>query len=895
MSGLVFSFAKSQGPSGSGTAAAKPLMEGGMDSLLGRKGAGLARMSSLGLPVPPGFIISTAAQKTYEQSGLTSELKNEVRQAFQQLKNSWPNNKPALLVSVRSGAAVSMPGMMDSILNLGFNDQVAQNLAQQLSFDFAWGTYVRFIQMYAKVVHGLKAEVFQDAKGFNNLEGQAHEFKTIFQQHTGAEFPQTLEAQLWPAVEAVFKSWHSPRAKAYRRLHHLSNAGGTAVVVQAMVFGNLDAQSATGVAFTRNPATGEKQIYGEFLLNAQGEDIVSGAHTPEPLQKLQQLMPTAYAELEKLFVQLEQNYKDIQDVEFSIEQERVWLLQTRKAQRSLRASLKVAVDLVDEEVITREQALKRIDANQLVQLLHPQLKPSSQDVELARGLPASPGAAVGRIVLTAREAKKQSRKGEDVILVRFETSPEDIEGLAAAKGVLTACGGGTSHAAVVARGMGKPCIVGCKELDIDVQQSQLRIRASCASTRVEQATPEQAAPEQAAPAASTMTTLKAGDVISLDGRTGQVFLGAVETSVVDSGRPYNHIMQWAQQHRQSCRPVLGVRANADTPQDARAAVQQGAEGVGLCRTEHMFFAPQRLIEMQKLILATSLNERQQALKNLLPFQRDDFKALFQVMGDRPVCIRLLDPPLHEFLPRTEHELHNLAEALKLSPHVLQQRAQALREQNPMLGHRGCRLAFHAPEIYEMQVQAIDEAARMLAPLATGAHAASENNVAANNSSARRIEIMVPFVCDKKELVYIKNLIQKKIKEVCSIGAMIELPRAALLADEIAQEADFLSFGTNDLTQTVFGFSRDDVGRFLNFYTDRGYFADPFAVLDVKGVGQILKTAVQLARRAKPEIKLGVCGEHAGEAKSVHFFHQLGLDYISCSPHRLPIAKLAAAQ
>lgn len=927
-----------------------------VNRFFGRKGAGLFIMSSLNLPVPPGFVIPIYMQHKYEASGLTTEFKNEVQQALKKLAHLtgkvWDDpshsvsshsdkagNSKAykstqglpLLVSVRSGAAMSMPGMMDSILNLGLNDSTTQILAQHSSPEFAWGTYARFIKSYAKIVHNLSGEVFnsitppqsssaQEAstpspsnQSPTELQSYVQKIKQIFHTQMGFEFPQKPCDQLWPAIAAVFKSWHSPRAQAYRRLHHLPQTkvttkhgkgstpkggtpinstpiggtpiGGTAVTVQAMVFGNLGSQSATGVAFTRNPSTGEKQIYGEFLACAQGEDIVSGTRTPEPIQNLQKLMPTAYAELKTLFTQLEQYYEDVQDVEFTIEQGRVWLLQTRRGQRSLLASLNIATDMVNEKLITPAQALQRIEANNLVQLFHPQLQPSKKDICLAQGLPASPGAAVGAIVFSAQEAKKQARKARDVILVRFETSPEDIEGLVAAKAVLTACGGMTSHAAVVARGMGKPCIVGCQELNID--QKQLKIICKKTST-----TPAQT------------HTLKSGDVISLDGSTGQIFLGPVATSPAPPLPPaYKKIMQWAQTKRR-----LKVRANADTPQEAAKASQLGAEGIGLCRTEHMFFAPERLIEMQKLILAGQSNEGQQALQALLPFQREDFRALFQAMQGQPVCIRLLDPPLHEFLPRTEHELQKLAEALGLSLHMLQQRAQSLKEQNPMLGHRGCRLALSTPEIYKMQTQAILEATSSVATSGVATNSVATNgaatssvvtgDVATSGDTTPCVEIMIPFVCDKNEWLYVRNLVLEQLGPAAnkfSIGAMIELPRAALLANEIAEAADFLSFGTNDLTQTVFGFSRDDVGRFLNFYTERGYFADPFARLDTRGLGQLLRIAVNLARDSKPNIKLGVCGEHAGEAKSVHFFHRLGLDYISCSPHRIPIATLAAAQ
>ena len=858
-------------------------------SVVGGKGANLAEMASIGLPVPPGFTIATEECLRYlEQGGeFPAELQADVAEALTHIEQTvgkrFGDAADPLLVSVRSGAKISMPGMMDTVLNLGLNDATVAGLAAT-SGDarFAWDSYRRFLQMYGDVVlgvdHGLFEEALEIAKEDLGLDADTElsaedwqalvgEYKRIVREELGRDFPQDPQEQLWGAIGAVFDSWDSERAKVYRRLNDIPRDLGTAVNVQAMVFGNMGETSATGVAFTRNPATGEKAYYGEWLVNAQGEDVVAGIRTPQYLTRaareeanavplsMEEAMPEAYAELARVFELLERHYRDMQDIEFTVQQGKLWMLQTRSGKRTAKAALKLAVDMVGEGLIGEEEAIARVDPMALDQLLHPTLDPEAKRDVLTAGLPASPGAASGRIVLDADTAEQWAGRGETVILVRVETSPEDIHGMHAAKGILTARGGMTSHAAVVARGMGRPCVSGASAISIHREQRTLTI-----GTR----------------------ELSEGDVITIDGSTGQVMAGEVATIEPELAGDFGVLMEWADKHRR-----MKVRTNAETEADCRMARQFGAEGIGLCRTEHMFFDAGRISAVRQMILADSEAGRREALAKLLPEQRADFAAIFQVMAGLPVTIRLLDPPLHEFLPHGEEEFADLAAATGRTVEKLKRRAAELHEFNPMLGHRGCRLGITFPEIYEMQARAIFEAA------------------CAVEGDAPLAEIMVPLVATRRELELLKALIARTAEAVFGetgrrvdylVGTMIELPRAALMAGEIAGEAEFFSFGTNDLTQTTLGVSRDDAGRFLGEYVEKGIFArDPFVSLDIEGVGQLVELAAERGRSARPGLKLGICGEHGGDPASIAFCEAVGLDYVSASPYRVPIARLAAAQ
>ena len=863
-----------------------------MKPLLGGKGANLAEMSRIGLPIPPGFTITTEACTYYYQNKqkypphIRPQIEKALTYIQKNLKKKFGDiQKSPLLFSVRSGARVSMPGMMDTILNLGLNDKTVKSLAKQTNERFAYDSYRRFIQMYSNVVmridHDLfeaKIEQIKKQKKYSsdtNLTAQdwkkiIEQFKAIYQKETKQTFPQDVYKQLWNAIGAVFSSWMNKRAIIYRKINDIPDDWGTAVNVQSMVFGNLGNDSATGVCFTRDPATGKNIFYGEYLLNAQGEDVVAGIRTPQPLNKkekqvthsslpsLEEEMPKIYKELDGYRKKLENHYKDMQDMEFTIENKKLWILQTRTGKRTTRAAIKMAVDMVKEKRIDQKTALLRIPANQLDQLLHPMIDPKAKKIVIAKGLPASPGSASGKLVFSAEQAEKLSQKGEKVILARIETSPEDIGGMNAAEGIVTSRGGMTSHAAVVTRGMGKPCIAGAADIKIDYKLKTLKTPSA---------------------------TLKEGDVLTLDGTNGEVIKGDVPKIKPALTGDFGKIMRWADTYRR-----LEIRANAETPTDAAQAFSFGAQGIGLCRTEHMFFDPKRIIHIQEMIVARDEKARKKALAKLLPSQRKDFIDLFKIMKGLPVTIRLLDPPLHEFLPHEGKEQTNLAKLLKISATELKTRTDELREMNPMLGLRGCRLGILYPEIYQMQTQAIFEA--ML-------------SIHQRTKKMSRVEIMIPLVLSKKELLLLKeeikeiaNQIQKKTKSSLRyhIGTMIELPRAALCADDIATEADFFSFGTNDLTQTTLGLSRDDAGTILNIYKDKGIFAhDPFAVLDQKGVGELIKIAVEKSRKVKPDIQLGICGEHGGEPQSVAFCHERKLDYVSCSPYRIPVARLAAAQ
>ena len=864
----------------------------GMRDLLGGKGAGLAEMAHLGLPVPPGFTITTAVCTYFFQHGKTypKDLKPQVEAALAEIgritNKTFGDGKNPLLVSVRSGARASMPGMMDTVLNLGLNDRTVAALAEK-SGDrrFAYDSYRRFITMYADVVLGLGHDHFEeildehkdrngyaldtdlDADDWQELVGR---FKQRVEEETGSPFPQDPHAQLWGAIGAVFGSWMNQRAITYRRLHGIPESWGTAVNVQAMVFGNMGETSATGVAFTRNPSTGENKLYGEFLINAQGEDVVAGIRTPQEITEkarkeagsdkpsMEAALPRAFAELKRIHAVLEKHYRDMQDLEFTVEQGKLWMLQTRSGKRTANAALRIAVELAQEKLISRDEAVTRIDPAGLDQLLHPTIDPDAERNIIATGLPASPGAACGEIVFSSEEAELLKSQGRKVILVRVETSPEDIHGMHAAEGILTTRGGMTSHAAVVARGMGKPCVSGAGALRVDYR-------------------------------AQTMTaggkTMKKGDTITIDGSTGQVLAGKVAMREPELAGEFATLMKWADAARK-----LKVRANADTPADARAAVKFGAEGIGLCRTEHMFFDENRIGAMREMILAQDEKTRRAALAKLLPMQRADFVELFKIMGGLPVTIRLLDPPLHEFLPHTEEEIAEVAQAMGADPKKLADRARELHEFNPMLGFRGCRLAIAYPEIAEMQARAIFEAA-VEAGRAVGAAVA--------------LEIMVPLILGKTELDLVKERIDAMAETVAAetkskikyqVGTMIELPRAALRAGEIAETAEFFSFGTNDLTQTALGISRDDAASFLGVYTAKGILpADPFVSIDRDGVGELVRIAAERGRKVRRNLKLGICGEHGGDPASVAFCHEVGLDYVSCSPFRVPIARLAAAQ
>ncbi|MEO0272080.1 MAG: pyruvate, phosphate dikinase [candidate division WOR-3 bacterium] len=849
-----------------------------MKNLLGGKGANLHEMTNLGIPVPPGFTITTEACVFYFKNGaFPPGLEEEVRENLSRLEKltgkTFGSIDNPLLVSVRSGARASMPGMMDTILNLGLNDQSVQGLAKRTSDErFAYDSYRRFIQMFSDVVLGIDRSLFEERlkeKKANlgikedyeltarDLRELVEEYKSIVMKVTGRSFPQNPEEQLWLAIEAVFKSWNNKRAIEYRRLHKIPDDWGTACNVQAMVFGNMGFDCATGVAFTRDPSTGEKTVYGEYLPNAQGEDVVAGIRTPKKLQELQKEMPRAYQELIEIFEKLERHYRDMMDIEFTIEKEKVYILQTRVGKRSARAEVKIAVDMVKEGLITKEEAILRVDPRRVEQLLHPMVDPKVDKIILTKGLPASPGAAWGKVIFDADEAADLSEAGEAVILVRDETSPDDIRGMARSKGILTARGGMTSHAAVVARGIGKPCVVGAEEIEVDYKENLFRVRD---------------------------VIVRKGDIITIDGSTGEVLLGKVPTIDPEFFSEFNELLKWADELKK-----LGVRANADTPADAQRARKFGAQGIGLCRTEHMFFEGERIYAMQEMILAKNKQERERALAKLLPMQKEDFKGLFKAMDGFPVTIRLLDPPLHEFVPKTKEQMEELSKRTGVSVEEIIVKSESLREANPMLGHRGCRLGIVYPEITEMQARAIFEAACECV----------------KEGIKVLPEIMVPIVSVKEELDHQKAIIDKVAKEVMSekgvnieysVGTMIELPRACVTADKIAQTAEFFSFGTNDLTQTTFGFSRDDVGKFVPKYIELGILKeDPFQVLDQEGVGFLVKVGIEKGRSTRPNLKVGICGEHGGEPSSVEFCHVVGMDYVSCSPFRVPIARLAAAQ
>lgn len=864
----------------------------GDKNLLGGKGANLAEMASIGLPVPPGFTISTAMCTRYYEDGeqFPQELRDEVADGIAHIEavteKRFGDPENPLLVSVRSGARVSMPGMMDTVLNLGLNDATVEGLAKKAGDErFAWDSYRRFIQMYADVVleldHGAFEEALEVAKEDNGFtldtEMSAEDWKALVttykglvEEQWGKPFPQDVHDQLWGAVGAVFGSWQSERAKVYRRLNDIPADWGTAVNVQAMVFGNMGDTSATGVAFTRDPSKGDRAYYGEFLINAQGEDVVAGIRTPQYLTKaareeanakpasMEEAMPEVYAELAAVFDQLETHYRDMQDIEFTVEQAKLWMLQTRSGKRTAKAALKIAVDMANESLITREEAIARVDPAALDQLLHPTLDPNAHRDVLTKGLPASPGAASGKVVFDADAAERAAAAGEAVILVRVETSPEDIHGMHAAKGILTARGGMTSHAAVVARGMGRPCVSGAGSLSIDNKAKLLRVGSR---------------------------EVREGDILTLDGSTGEVMVGAVATVQPELAGDFGTLMEWADQVRR-----LKVRANAETPLDCRTAREFGAEGVGLCRTEHMFFDAARITAVRQMILATDEAGRRAALAKLLPEQRADFTAIFEVMAGLPVTVRLLDPPLHEFLPQQEAEFAEVATAAGVDVDTLKRRANELHEFNPMLGHRGCRLGVTYPEIYEIQARAIFEAAL---------------DVAEKSGEAPIPEVMIPLVATRRELELMKAVVDKAAQAVFAergktveylVGTMIELPRAALKAGEIAEVGEFFSFGTNDLTQTTLGVSRDDAARFLSAYVEKGIYAkDPFVSLDVEGVGELVSLAAERGRATRPGIKLGICGEHGGDPASIAFCESVGLDYVSASPYRVPIARLAAAQ
>jgi len=865
----------------------------GDKNLLGGKGANLDGMASIGLPVPPGFTISTPVCALYYENGGTfpDSLKAEVANGVAHIEGITGKKfgvaADPLLVSVRSGARASMPGMMDTVLNLGLNDETVEGLAA-ISGDarFAWDSYRRFIQMYSDVVleldHGRFEEALEIAKedrGYHlDTEMTASDWQALVAEYKalvvelwdGKAFPQDVHDQLWGAIGAVFGSWQSERAKVYRRLNDIPGDWGTAVNVQAMVFGNMGDTSATGVAFTRDPATGENAYYGEFLINAQGEDVVAGIRTPQYLTKqaretagakpasMEEAMPEAYGELARVFDQLERHYRDMQDIEFTVERGKLWMLQTRSGKRTAKAALKIAVDMASEGLITQEEAIARVDPAALDQLLHPTLDPAAPRDVLTKGLPASPGAASGFAVFDSDTAEKRAAAGDAVILVRVETSPEDIHGMHAAKGILTARGGMTSHAAVVARGMGRPCVSGAGTLSINAKEGVMRV-----GTR----------------------EVKEGDLITIDGSTGEVMLGQVPTIQPELAGDFGTLMEWADKVRR-----LKVRTNAETPLDCRTAREFGAEGIGLCRTEHMFFDAARITAVRQMILAADEKGRRTALDKLLPEQRKDFTEIFEVMAGLPCTIRLLDPPLHEFLPHEEAEFAEVAAAAGLDVETLRRRAAELHEFNPMLGHRGCRLGVTYPEIYEMQARAIFEAAC---------------EVAEKSGAAPVPEVMIPLVATKRELELMKAVVDKAAQAVFAekgrtieylVGTMIELPRAALRAGDIAEVGEFFSFGTNDLTQTTLGVSRDDAGRFLTTYVEKGIYArDPFVSIDVEGVGELIEIAAERGRKARPGIKLGICGEHGGDPASIAFCEQTGLDYVSASPYRVPIARLAAAQ
>ncbi|WP_252230200.1 pyruvate, phosphate dikinase [Clostridium sp. ZBS15] len=853
-----------------------------MRNLLGGKGANLAEMTNLGIPVPYGFTVTTEACNKYYEDGkaISDEIINEIYNSLQKLESvsgkEFGNNKNPLLVSVRSGARTSMPGMMDTILNLGLNDEVVESMAKLTNNPrFAYDSYRRFVQMFSDVVMGIENRLFEnkieeikDKKGVefdtdldeNDLKVLVSEFKAIYKKEKGEDFPQNPKTQLIEAVTAVFRSWNNPRAIVYRRLNDIPGEWGTAVNVQEMVFGNKGETSGTGVVFSRNPATGENVIYGEYLMNAQGEDVVAGIRTPLPISKLKEQDPKIYEEFVNIVSKLENHYKDMQDMEITIEEGKLYFLQTRNGKRTAQAALKIAVDLLNDGMITKEEAVLKVEPKQLDTLLHPTFYTEAlkKANPIAKGLPASPGAACGKIAFTAEEAKDRAALDEDVILVRLETSPEDIEGMVAAKGILTVRGGMTSHAAVVARGMGTCCVAGCGTIKVDEIKRTLRVGDKVYTSN---------------------------DFISIDGTSGNVYGEKIKTVIPEISGYFATFMCWADEIRK-----LKVRANADTPKDAKQAVEFGAEGIGLCRTEHMFFAEDRIMAVRQMITSKDEEQRRVALDKILPMQRGDFIGIYEALEERPVTIRLLDPPLHEFLPSTEQDIMTLSKEIGLTFEELKLTVDNLHEFNPMMGHRGCRLAVSYPEIAEMQTRAIIEAAI---------------EVKTNKGYNIIPEIMIPLIGDLKELKYVKDVIKNTAESVLKeknidleykIGTMIEIPRAALTADEVAKEAEFFSFGTNDLTQMTFGFSRDDASKFLSDYYDKKiYEQDPFAKLDRSGVGALIKIAVEKGRETRPDIKLGICGEHGGDPSSIEFCHDLGLNYVSCSPFRVPLARLAAAQ
>jgi len=853
-----------------------------MKNLLGGKGANLAEMTNLGLPVPFGFTITANACLNYYKNNkkispqILSQLNDYLFKLEEKLNKKLGDEENPLLVSVRSGSAASMPGMMDTILNLGLNDKSVLGLAKKTNNErFAWDSYRRFIQMFGNVVIGVKHHIFEEIldkikkeKNINydnqlnveDLKKIVEDYKKKIKELKSISFPQNPQEQLLMAINAVFDSWNNPRAITYRKLNNISHTLGTAVNIQSMVFGNMGNTSGTGVCFSRNPSNGEKEFYGEYLLNSQGEDVVAGIRTPRPLIELKNEFPKIYDELVQLKDKLENHYKDMQDMEFTIEEGKLYFLQTRNGKRTAQAALKIAVDLVKEKMITKEEALLKVDPKQLDQLLHPNFDTNAlkKAKPVSEGLAASPGAANGKIYFNAEDVVAANKRREKVLLVRLETSPEDIEGMNSAEGILTLRGGMTSHAAVVARGMGKCCVSGCGDLVIDEKKKTLTTKDG--------------------------KVFKEGDLMSLDGTTGKVYGEEIKTVKPEISGDFKTFMSWADSIR-----TMKVRTNADTPKDAAQALEFGAEGIGLCRTEHMFFQADRIFAMRQMILAETLEKREEALAKLLPMQRGDFEQIFKVMKGLPVTIRFLDPPLHEFLPNTEDEIKHLAKELHLEVSQVKDRIKALHEVNPMMGHRGCRLAVTYPEIAKMQTRAVMEAA-----------------IKVSKDGIKVIpEIMIPLVGEVKELKYVKDIVIETINEVFKekktklnyhIGTMIEIPRAALMSDKIAQEAEFFSFGTNDLTQMTFGFSRDDAGKFLdNYYKKNILESDPFARLDQAGVGQLVKRSVELGRKERPDIKLGICGEHGGDPSSVEFCNSLGLSYVSCSPFRVPIARLAAAQ
>lgn len=853
-----------------------------MRNLLGGKGANLAEMTNLGLPIPQGFTVTTEACTDYYAKGkqITEEIRTQIFEALARLEEKqgkkFGDTESPLLVSVRSGARASMPGMMDTILNLGLTDVAVEGFAAKTGNPrFAYDSYRRFIQMFSDVVMEIPKSFFErildeikESKGVKfdtdlsaeDLQEVIRRYKAVYLEKMGEDFPQNPRTQLMEAVKAVFRSWDNERAIVYRRMNDIPGEWGTAVNVQAMVFGNMGNTSGTGVAFTRNPSTGEKGIYGEYLINAQGEDVVAGIRTPQPITRLEEDLPECYKQFMEIAGRLEAHYRDMQDMEFTIEEGTLYFLQTRNGKRTAPAALQIACDLVEEGKITQEEAVMRIEAKALDQLLHPTFDPAAlkEGTVIGQALPASPGAAAGKVYFTAPAAKEAHERGERVILVRLETSPEDIEGMHAAEGILTVRGGMTSHAAVVARGMGTCCVSGCGEISINEEDKVFELGGH---------------------------VYHEGDYLSLDGSTGKIYDGDIRTMEAAISGNFERIMGWADGFR-----TLKVRTNADTPEDAANAVKYGAEGIGLCRTEHMFFAPDRIPKIRQMILARTLQDREKALNELIPYQKGDFKGIYEAMEGRPVTIRFLDPPLHEFVPTDQGDIDDLAVKMMMTAEEVQEICDSLHEFNPMMGHRGCRLAVTYPEIARMQTRAVMEAAI---------------EVKAEKGYEIEPEIMIPLVGEKRELKYVKDIVVETAEQVKKekdsdiryhIGTMIEIPRAALLADEIAEEAEFFSFGTNDLTQMTFGFSRDDAGKFLGeYYKKKIYESDPFARLDQSGVGQLVEMAAKKGRQTRPEIKLGICGEHGGDPSSVEFCHRAGLNYVSCSPYRVPIARLAAAQ